>query len=360
LDRRGAAPNPPAPPHPTDVQFQDYYEVLAVPRGASADEIKKAYRKLALKWHPDRHAGEGREDAEKRFKRISEAYEVLSDPEKRKRYDRFGENWEQGQEFTPPRGEHTMSREEFERAFGGASGFSDFFRGMFGDMFQQDFRGRESRHARYRYRGADVHADLRLGVSDAIRGGKSAFQVPASVSCSRCGGVGLVDEHVCPTCTGVGQVHELRTVELKIPADVRDGMVLRLRGLGEAADGGGEPGDLHLAIRLESDDTYRVKGADVEADVAVAPWEATFGTEVDVRAPAGVTRVRIPAGTRAGRKLRLRGQGLARRQGGHGDFFIVVRLALPANLTERQKQLLRELADTDPDPVVGGAREGAS
>jgi curved DNA-binding protein len=342
------------------VEFQDYYEVLGVPRGADPGAIKKAYRRLALKWHPDRHGDEGRAAAEVQFKRLNEAYEVLSDPEKRARYDRFGENWKGGQEFTPPPGQRTMSREEFERAFGGGSGFSDFFSSMFGDKLRQDFQGRARRHPRYRYRGADIRAELRLGVRDAIRGARSTFQVPASVACSRCGGVGLIDEHVCPSCTGLGVVQEQKTVELKIPANVRDGLVLRLRGLGEAADAGGEPGDLHLTIRLESDDTYRVRGADVEADVAVAPWEALFGTEVEVRAPTGLTRVKVPAGTRAGRKLRLRGQGLDDGQGGRGDFYVVARLTLPAHLTERQRELLRELAATGPDPAVGGAREVTS
>ena len=153
------------------MQFQDYYEVLGVARDASADDIKKAYRKLALKWHPDQHAGGEREEAEHRFKSISEAYEVLSDPEKRAPYDRFGENWEHGQEFQPGFGERTMSREEFEAAFGGGGGFSDFFQSMFGDQFRSDFGGRPGTQARYGHRGADARAELTLGMGDALRGG---------------------------------------------------------------------------------------------------------------------------------------------------------------------------------------------
>ncbi len=342
------------------MEFQDYYEVLGVARTASGDEIKKAYRKLALQWHPDRHPEGEREAAETRFKKVNEAYEVLSDPEKRKRYDRFGEHWEQGQEFTPPPGQQTMSREEFERAFGGAGGFSDFFTSMFGEQFQRDFAGRAGRHRRYRYRGADVRAELRLGVGEAIRGGKSSFQVPASVACPLCGGVGLVEEHVCPSCAGLGVVQQMKTIELAIPSNVRDGMVLRLRGLGEAADGGGEPGDLHLSIRLASDDTYRVDGADIEADVAVAPWEAVFGTQVDVRAPTGRATVKIPPNTRSGAKLRLRGQGFDDGSGGRGDFYVVARMALPSRLTDAQRDLLRELASASSEPVAGGAREATT
>lgn len=339
------------------VEFQDYYEVLGVPREADADQIKKAYRRQALQWHPDRHRGDDRESAEARFRQVSEAYEVLSDPDKRARYDRFGANWKHGQDFRPPPGERTMTPEEFERAFGRAGGFSDFFRGMFGDQFRRDFEGREREHARYRYRGADVHAELHLTVGDAIRGGASTFQINGSVPCARCGGVGLVDEHVCPTCIGVGHVEEPRTVELKIPARVRDGTVLRLRGLGQPAEGGGEPGDLRVTLRLVSDDVYRVRGADVEADVAVAPWEAVFGTDVSVRAPTGRTRVKIPPETRAGRKLRLRGQGLDDGRGGRGDFYVVVRLALPERLTDEQRELLRRFSETATDAVLGGARE---
>lgn len=335
------------------MQFQDYYEVLGVARDADPDAIKKAYRKLALKWHPDRHADGEREEAEQQFKRVSEAYEVLSDPDKRKRYDQFGQNWEHGQEFTPPSGGRRMTREEFEREFGGASGFSDFFSSMFGDMFRQDFQGQTNRHQRYRYRGADVEAELHLAVGDAIRGGKQGFQVAGSVACERCGGVGLVGEHVCPTCAGLGSVREMKRVDVTIPANVRDGMVLRLRGLGAPGDAGAEPGDLLLTLRLESDDDYAVRGSDVEANVSVAPWEALFGTQVDVRTPRGVTNVRIPPDTEAGRKLRLRGQGLDDGRGGRGDFFLVVRLALPTPLTSRQRELLRQLADASTGAAAG-------
>jgi len=327
------------------MEFQDYYEVLGVPRDADADAIKKAYRKLALKWHPDRHAEDRREEAEEQFKRVSEAYEVLSDPEKRKPYDKFGKDWEHGQEFTPPGGARSMTREEFEREFGGASGFSDFFSSMFGDTFRRDFQGHTDRHQRYRYRGPDVQAELHLGVGEAIRGGKQGFQVAGSVACERCGGVGLVGEHVCPTCAGLGSVRETKRVDVTIPAHVRDGMVLRLRGLGQPGDAGAEPGDLLLTIRLESDEHYSVRGADVEANVSVAPWDAVFGTKVEVRTPRGVTSVRIPPDTTAGAKLRLRGQGFEDGRGGHGDFFLVVRLALPARLTKEQRELLRQLAD---------------
>ena len=168
------------------MKFQDYYEILGVSRDASIDEIKKAYRKLAIKWHPDRHGDSDRAAAEEKFKRINEAKEVLTDPEKRAKYDKFGQNWEHGQDFTPPQGGgwQTMDPDEFASMFGGGGGFSDFFASMFGN----DMRGRARTHRRYQARGADVNADLRLTISDAIDGGKREFGLGTVQACSVCGG----------------------------------------------------------------------------------------------------------------------------------------------------------------------------
>lgn len=334
------------------MQFQDYYEVLGVARDASADEIKKAYRKLALKWHPDRHAEGEREAAEAEFKRVSEAHEVLSDPEKRAKYDRFGQNWQQGQDFEPAPGQRTMSREEFEAMFGGSGGFSDFFQEMFGGDFKRDFPGGARRHARYAYRGADVRAELSLSLSDAIEGGKRTFEVPARVACPTCGGTGSLNGHVCPSCAGVGEVRRSKTVELNLPEAVRDGMQLRLKGLGEPGDGGGEAGDLYLTLRLHDDANFRWVDGGLEARVSVTPWLAHTGGKVDVRTARGVVSVTIPAGTRTGKRLRLRGQGLADGKGGYGDCIVRIEIDLPENLTPRQAELLDELGR---DAVAGGS-----
>ena len=337
------------------MKFQDYYEVLGVPRDADAKAIKQAYRKLALEWHPDRHPeGPGQDAAEERFKRIAEAYEVLSDKEKRSRYDRLGEQWEQGQDFQPPPGAQTMSREEFESMFGGG-GFSDFFEQMFGDQMRANFEGSGARHGRWSHRGADVRAELVLPIPAAIRGGSSGFQVPVTIDCPRCGGVGHASGHVCPTCTGVGRVRQEKHVDLTIPKDVRDGMLLRLEGLGEPGDGDGEPGDLHLSLRLKNAGGYRLVEDGLEADVPLAPWEALAGAAVDVRAPTGLLTVNVPPGTAAGKRLRLRGQGLPDGKGGRGDFFAVLRLALPEDLPEDARAALLDLASAG--SVSGGARE---
>jgi len=337
------------------VEFQDYYGVLDVAREASADDIKKAYRKLALKWHPDRHPEGERAEAETRFKRIAEAYEVLSDPDKRSRYDRLGQNWKQGDDFRAPEQEGHMSPEDFEKAFG-AGGFSEFFKSAFADDLRRQYGGAAPRHGRYRHRGADVRAELSLPAGIAMAGGRSRFEVPATKTCERCGGVGFVGQHVCPACVGVGRVHERRTIDLAIPDRVRDGMTMRLAGLGEAGEAGGERGDLYLTIRLDSDDVYRVDGADVEADLPVTPWEAVLGARIGVVTPDGHVTLTVAPGSKAGTRLRLRGKGFADTSGKRGDFYAVLRLALP-ELTPKQTELMREMAGGGSAPLRGGARE---
>ncbi len=336
------------------MKFQDYYEVLGVDRSADEPAIKAAYRKLALKWHPDRHQGDQADAAEAKFKQISEAYEVLSDPTKREKYDRFGQNWEHGQEFEPEPGQRTMTPEEFEATFGRSAGFSDFFQEIFGRNVRQDARQGPERHARYSYRGADVRAELRLGIGEAIRGGKRDFEIPARVSCSRCGGAGFVETHVCPTCAGVGHVSKLQSVELQIPDAVRDGLKLRLRGLGEGGEGGGERGDLLLVLRLENDGDYSIVGKTLEARLSITPWEAQLGTKRDVRTARGVVTVTVPANARSGTRLRLRQQGFPDGSGGFADCVVRIEMDLPERLSQRQEELLRELAKAS-----RGAEDGA-
>ncbi|MBL9079328.1 MAG: DnaJ domain-containing protein [Planctomycetes bacterium] len=343
------------------MQFQDYYTTLGVARTASADEIKRAYRKLAKEWHPDRHPPHKRAEVEARFKSIAEANEVLSDPEKRKRYDALGEHWRHGQDFQPPPGGggfRSVDPEEFARMFGGGrggGGFSDFFAQMFGDMFAGAGRGRGAGPAPGRHaamRGQDAEAEIELRVGEALHGGKRSFGLSIGVPCEACDGEGHLGGRTCPACGGLGQTRRQRTIELSIPKDVHDGQVLRLRGLGEPGDG--QPGDLLLTLRLVADDVYRLRDSDVEADVVVAPWDLLDGTKVDVQVPGGTASARIPAGTRPGQRLRLRGQGLARADGGRGDLLLVVRLGLPEPLTDRQRELLRELGQQS-SPVRGGA-----
>lgn len=345
------------------MKFQDYYTTLGVGRTASADEIKRAYRKLAKEWHPDRHPPNQRKNVEEKFKAIAEANEVLSDPEKRKRYDALGEHWRHGQDFQGAPGAggfRNVSPEEFARMFGGGGagpgggGFSDFFANMFGDMFggARGAGGPRAGRARPQAQGADAEAEIELTVGEALLGGRRPFSLAVRVPCESCDGEGRVGPQACPACGGLGSTARERTVELAIPKDVRDHQVVRLRGLGEPGPGGN--GDLLLTLRLAADDVYRLRGDDVEADVVVAPWELLDGTKVDVAVPGGTATAKLPAGTRPGQRLRLRGQGLMRAEGQRGDLYLVVRLGLPEPMTERQQQLLRELGQ-DSAPVRGGA-----
>ncbi len=345
------------------MKFQDYYTTLGVSRTATADEIKRAYRKLAKEWHPDRHPPHERAEVEKKFKAIAEANEVLSDPEKRKRYDALGEHWRHGQDFqTPPGGGRTrnIDPEEFARMFGGGrggggGGFSDFFAQMFGDMFAGGGAGGARGGQRARpaaRRGADAEATIEVDVGLALLGGKRSFAIAVGVPCPTCDGEGHLGSNACPACGGLGSTRSQRTVDLNIPKLSREGQVLRLRGLGEPGEAGA--GDLLLRLTLVADDTYRMRGDAVEADVLIAPWELLDGTAVEVRVPDGTATARIPAGTKAGQRLRLRGQGLPRVGDGRGDLFLVVRLGLPDELTDTQKELLRKLGESAP-PVRGGA-----
>lgn len=329
--------------------FQDYYTTLGVQRGASDDEIKRAYRKLAKDWHPDRHPEEERDAVEKKFKSISEANEVLSDPEKRERYDSLGENWQQGQSF---HGGGGIDPEQFAQMFGGRAGrggggFSDFFGQMFGDMFSE--RGRPQRRPQ---KGADAEASIDVSVGEALLGGKRTFAFRTRVPCEVCGGQGRLTTGACPACGGLGASNQQKTVDLKIPDDVADGQTLRLRGLGQPGAAG--PGDLLLTLQLVPDDIYQLRGQDVEAEVIIAPWDLLEDTLVDVAVRGGTATARIPAGTKPGQKLRLRGQGLHKPGGGRGDLFLAVRLGLPENLSDKQRDLLRELG-AESAPVRGGA-----
>lgn len=342
------------------MKFQDYYEVLGVARDADQKAIKSAYRKLALKWHPDKAEAGERDAAEARFKQVNEAYEVLSDPETRARFDRFGEHWKHGQDFQPPDDDVRMSPEDFEARYG-SGGFSTFFESLFGDRFAREVDPHAERHQRFRHRGADVRAELGLGVLDARRGGRRRVTLPALQTCERCGGVGFVGRHVCPACVGVGHQRVQRTVDVSVPADVRSGQTLRLRGLGDPGEQGAEPGDLLLTIQLVSDEVFRVQGCDLECDLPLAPWEALLGARVPLNTPDGEVTLTIPPGTPAGTRLRLAGKGLpgkgsARGAARPGDLYALVRLVLPDPLSDQQRALLEQLAAAGPSGVRGGAR----
>jgi curved DNA-binding protein len=336
------------------VAFKDYYETLQVPRSATADEIKKSYRKLARKYHPDVNPSD--KEAAEKFREVQEAYEVLSDDEKRKRYDRLGANWKGGEQFRPPPDWQTESAN--------ANGFRDFSDygsttdegefGGFSDFFETLFRGRSGFRggggfggtSTSRMRGGDVEAEVPITLEEAHRGTRRSLTLETDEPCPECGGTGTKDGKRCPVCHGRGTRPGQKTLEVTIPPGVRDGAVLRLAGQGAAGMGGGPAGDLLIHIRLQPHPRFRTEGRDnLVVELPVAPWEAVLGARVPVDTLDGRVDVTIPAGSQTGRKLRLRDQGLRRRGGGRGDLHVRLKVVVPTKPTEQEKRLFQELAD---------------
>ncbi len=343
------------------VKFHDYYQTLGVARGASEDEIKKAYRKLARKYHPDVNPGD--KSVEEKFKEINEAYEVLSDPEKRRRYDQLGANWKAGADFTPPpdwadragwtpyggrpggwegvRVEYGDLGDIFGGA-GGVGGFSDFFETLFGE---RGARRGAPRGAGFAMRGQDVEAELEIGLEDAHRGTMRTITIQSTVRCPECNGAGGINGRPCPTCHGAGVVTRPKTLDVTIPAGVREGSVIRLAGQGEPGTGNAPPGDLLLRLRLKPHRLFSVTGeGDVQIDLPVAPWETALGARVNVPTIDGSVEMTIPAGAQGGQRLRLRGQGLNRRGGGRGDEYVKLKIVTPPKPTEKERELFERLA----------------
>jgi len=300
------------------LQFKDYYQTLGVAREATADEIKKAFRRLARKYHPDVSK---EKDAEARMKEVNEAYAVLSDAEKRAAYDQLGRDYQPGQEFRPP--PNWDAGFEFSgREFGGGQGadFSDFFAELFG-------RGRAAggERARFDMRGEDRHAKILIALEDAYQGASRVLTLRV------------------PTVDDQGRVsmkeHQLN---VRIPQGVLEGQVLRLAGQGSPGMGEGKPGDLYLEIHFEPHSRFRVEGRDVYATLRVAPWEAALGASVKASLPVGAVEVRVPENSQSGRKLRLKGRGIPAAT--PGDLYLVLEIVLPRADTPKARELYQAMA----------------
>ncbi|MBR6588599.1 MAG: molecular chaperone DnaJ [Kiritimatiellae bacterium] len=359
---------------------RDYYEVLGVSKSASADEIKSAYRKLAMKYHPDRNPGD--EEAKAKFQEASEAYEVLSNDEKRQRYDQFGH---QGVNFGPGGFDFGRDFSHFQdidlgdilnSVFGGGMG-GGAFGGMFGG-------GRRQANPDGPQRGADMSMELEVDFEEALFGsertldltlpeecdqchgsgaargskrttcstcggrgavvrGNGFFQVRQT--CPKCGGEGSVIERPCPACHGSGQMRAKRQVTLRIPKGVDTGSRLRLAGKGGGGLRGGEPGDLYVVVRVRDSEIFIRDGLDLAVDVPVSPISAAVGGDVDVPTPDGVANLKIPSGTPNGKLFRLRGKGMPSLRGmGTGDLVVRIVFEVPQRLTAKQRGLLDDLA----------------
>ena len=309
------------------VQFRDYYETLGVSKTASEDEIRSAFRKLARKYHPD--VAKDKKTAEEKFKQINEAYEVLSDPEKRRKYDQLGENWNQPGGFQPtpqwgggqPGGFRWGSGEnggvEFE--FGG-TGFSDFFEAFFGGGRGRSAFGGFGQRGTMAERGSDVEADIMVTLEEALHGSTR------QVSLRRAGS------------------KKTETYQVKIPRGVREGQRIRLAGQGEAGERGGKSGDLFLRVRLARHPDFSVEGSDLVHEVKIAPWQATLGDQLIVPTLEGSARLKLPPGTQGGQRFRLRGRGLPGVSGQRGDLYVVAQISVPKKLSEREREIWEQLA----------------
>lgn len=307
------------------MEFRDYYRTLGVAREAPADEVKKAYRKLARKYHPDVSK---EPDAEKRMKEVNEAYEVLSDPEKRAAYDQLGKNYQPGQDFRPPPGwDAGFEFSEHGRSGPEAAEFSDFFAEIFGRMGRGQQRGGAA-HAH----GNDHHARILLDLEDAFSGATRQITLRA------------------PKLDGQGRLTlQEHTLEVRIPKGIREGQVIRLAGQGEPGLGEGKPGDLLLEVQFKPHARLRTDGRDLLLTLPVAPWEAALGAVVRVEVPGGALDVRIPAGAQTGRQLRVRGKGLPADP--PGDLLLDIRIVAPPATTPKAKELYETMAREMPfDP----------
>ncbi|GGI20384.1 molecular chaperone DnaJ [Oxalicibacterium faecigallinarum] len=355
---------------------RDFYEVLGVGKSASEDELKKAYRKLAMKHHPDRNPGS--KEAEEKFKEAKEAYEMLSDPQKRDAYDRYG---------------HAGVDPNMGGMGGGAGGFADAFGDIFGDIFGQAAGGRGGRGGPQVYRGADLRYNLEITLEQAAHGYDTTIRVPSwdscetcdgtgakpgtsPVTCTTCGGHGQVrmqqgffsvlqtcpkcqgsgkiNPSPCGTCSGAGKIKRNKTLEVQIPAGIDDGMRIRSSGNGEPGMNGGPPGDLYVEIRIKQHAVFQREGDDLHCEIPISFAKAALGGEVEVPTLNGKASFTLPEGTQSGKTFRLRSKGIKGVRSGYaGDLFCHVVVETPVTLTERQKELLREFEQLT---IEGGSK----
>lgn len=355
---------------------RDFYEILGVAKNSSDEELKKAYRKLAMKHHPDRNPDS--KGAEDKFKEAKEAYEMLSDPQKRDAYDRYG---------------HAGVDPNMGGGGGGGGGFADAFGDIFGDIFGQAGGGRGGRAGPQVYRGADLRYNLEITLEQAAHGYDTTIRVPswdscetcdgsgakpgtAPIACTTCGGHGQVrmqqgffsvlqtcpkchgsgkiNPSPCTACSGAGKIKRNKTLEVKIPSGIDDGMRIRSSGNGEPGMNGGPPGDLYVEIRIKQHTMFQREGDDLHCEIPISFAKAALGGEIEVPTLSGKASFTIPEGTQSGKTFRLRSKGIKGVRSGYaGDLFCHVVIETPVTLTERQKDLLREFEELT---VEGGSK----
>ncbi len=324
---------------------KDYYQILGVGRNASEKDIKQAYRRLARKHHPDVNPGD--KSAEAKFKEINAAYEVLSNPEKRKKYDQFGEQWEYAEQFAETGGQERV-RWDFGRGgtvfqYGDVSDFGDIFSSLFGDG------GVGSRMKRGPQRGQDIESSIEVSLEEAYHGSKRVIGLEKEEPCTACAGTGRVGNRLCTMCNGAGVKAIPRRLEVKIPAGVKDGSKIRIAGEGGSGRAGGSKGDLYLVVRVLPHQLFERKGDDLYSEISVPLATAMLGGEVGLPTLDGNLSLKIPAETQNGKVFRLGGKGMPRLgDSGYGSMFAKVRVVLPTNLSEEERKLFERLRSLRP------------
>jgi DnaJ-class molecular chaperone len=333
---------------------RDFYHVLGLSRSASAEDIKKAYRRLARQYHPDLHSGSKKGEMEKKFKELNEAHEVLSDPDKRKKYDQYGAQWEQAEAYEKARQQAGAGAQGFRwEQTGPGAGGADFNSEAFSDIFENLFRGggRAGGARGLSVPGEDLETEVELTLREVLTGVTKRINLREPTTCPTCQGTGTLRGRTCPTCIGSGSTTELKTLEVKIPAGVQEGTRVRVGGKGQPGSNGGKRGDLYLFVRIKPDPVFRREGSDIHVTLPVYPWEAALGAEVMAPTLTEPVKVKVPSGSKADSKLRLKDKGLPSAGGGHGDLFLHLQLVVPPTVTDEERALYQRLAKgTHPDP----------
>lgn len=337
------------------MKYKDYYEILGLKKGSSEKEIKAAYRKLARKYHPDVNKSSG---ASEKFKDINEAYEVLSDAEKRNRYNSLGSNWQQGSDFTPPPGFENVNMNFGQGGFGGfedvsgMGGFSDFFSSMFGDFAQQDPRtsytkrsrsyGPQPQQPQRQPVNLDINQNLVLNPEDLIGNITKNVKITYMDKCTDCTG----RSGVCSTCGGSGFTTTNKTLGVKVPKGVKEGQKIRFSGEGKA-DAYGNKGNLYLIVKFNKKSLFKTDGYNVSSKVEITAPEAVLGVSKEIKTLHGNVKMNIPPLTQNGKSLRLKQLGLPKKEGGFGDHSIKVKITIPEAPTEKQKELYKKLLELE-------------
>jgi molecular chaperone DnaJ len=325
---------------------KDYYKILGVKRDASEREIKQAYRRLARKHHPDVNPGD--KTAEARFKEINEAYEVLSDKEKRQKYDQYGDQWQYADQFAKARGQQNFYQ---DFGSGGAQGFQfdeGDLGGLFNDLLWGSRSGTSSRRTRSR-RGRDIEHPVEVTLEEAFQGTNRILSMESQQACFTCQGTGRIQNALCSVCRGSGVVSGMKQIEVKIPSGVKDGSRVRIAGKGESGLGGGSSGDLYLIISVKPHQLFERKDDDLYVEVAVPLTVAVLGGEVQVPTLRGKLALKIPPETQNGRSFRLTGQGMPHLgDSSRGDLMAKIKVVLPTRLTPEEKKLFEQLGQLRP------------